>query len=389
MSSQPYAAELDLALSAVHNASILTKSVLRSLKNHVSAETKADDSPVTIADFAAQALLISAIHAIYPEDEFLGEESADALRDNAVLADRVWDLVLRAKQLHAKRAQSGAAQGEGRTDNAALPGAAQMLAFPSSKEEMFELIDRGGKGVQTGRGRVWVMDPVDGTATFMQGQQYAVCLCLLVEGKQAVGVIGCPNLAFEVDGALGQSRVHEDLVDEEGYGVVLSAVKGQGTYVRQMTESGWGHERKVELSTLPEKKLEELNFVESTLGKTSLSQAEHKAVCEQLGAQWPGTVIWAQQVKHVALALGSTDVMVRIPKTADRFTCVWDHAGGHILYTEAGGVIKDFNGGDIDFAQGRHIAGERNYGMIAALPSAFEKVERTVKAVLAARQTQQ
>lgn len=386
MSSQPYAAELSLALSAVHNASILTKSVLRSLKNHVSAETKADDSPVTIADFAAQALLISALHAVYPDDAFLGEESADALRDNEPLANRVWELVLRAKALHAERARSGAAQDAGseRQKEYALP-AAQTLVFPESKEDMFELIDRGGKGTQTERGRVWVMDPVDGTATFMQGQQYAVCLCLLVDGKQAVGVIGCPNLAFDVEGPLGQSRVHEDLVDEEGYGVVLSAVQGQGTYVRTMTENGWGSGRKVDLSTLPERKLEELNFVESTLGKTSLSQDEHKAVCEQLGAQWPGTVIWAQQVKHVALALGSTDVMVRIPKTADRFTCVWDHAGGHILFSEAGGLIKDFNGGDIDFGQGRHIAGERNYGMIAALPCVFEKVEGAVQEVLARR----
>jgi 3'(2'), 5'-bisphosphate nucleotidase len=77
--------------------------------------------------------------------------------------------------------------------------------------------------------------------------------------------------------------------------------------------------------------------------------------------------------------------MVRIPKTADRFTCVWDHAGGHILYSEAGGLIKDFNGGGIDFSQGRHIAGERNYGMIAALPCVFEKVKGAVQEVLARR----
>ena len=369
MTSQPYSAELNLALRAVHNASVLTKSVLRSLKNHVSAETKADSSPVTIADFAAQALLISSIHAVYPLDSFLGEESADALRSNDTLAERVWDLVVQAKELHVSGSQSGLVQ----------------LRFPESKEEMFDLIDLGGKGEQTREGRVWVMDPVDGTATFMQGQQYAVCLCLLVDGKQTVGVIGCPNLAFDVHGPLGQSRVHEDLVDETGYGIVLSAVKGQGTYVRHMRKEGWQDARRIDLSTLPEKKLERLDFVESTIGKTSLSQDEHRAVAHSLGADWPGTVIWAQQIKHVALTLGSTDVMVRIPKTVDRFTCVWDHAGGHILFTEAGGLIKDFDGGDIDFRQGRHIAGERNYGMIAALPSVFEKVERAVKEVLAQR----
>ena len=143
-----YTAELRLALRAVHRASLLTKSVLRSLSNSVSAETKADDSPVTIADFAAQAILISALHAVYPQDAFLGEESADALRQNQQLADRVWNLVLRAKeQPHAAKSETGDAQNV-RDENA--------LAFPRSKEEMFDLIDRGGNGEVTGRGRVWV-----------------------------------------------------------------------------------------------------------------------------------------------------------------------------------------------------------------------------------------
>jgi 3'(2'), 5'-bisphosphate nucleotidase len=153
-----YTAELSLALRAVHGASLLTKNVLRSLSNSVSAETKADDSPVTIADFAAQAILISALHAVYPQDAFLGEESADALRQNEQLAARVWDLVLRAKEeAHAAKSETGDAQNV-RDESG--------LAFPKSKEEMFDLIDRGGKGEVTERGRVWVMDPVDGTATF-------------------------------------------------------------------------------------------------------------------------------------------------------------------------------------------------------------------------------
>ncbi|KAJ4365226.1 hypothetical protein N0V83_008844 [Neocucurbitaria cava] len=377
----PYAAELNLALQAVHAASLLTKSVLRSLKNNVSAETKADDSPVTIADFAAQALLISAVHAVFPDDAFLGEESADALRSNEALADRVWQLVLQAKNAE----QTRMSDVQHVRDEVPAGAALTLLEFPASKEDMFDLIDRGGKGQVTGSGRVWVMDPVDGTATFMQGQQYAVCLCLLVDGVQQVGVIGCPNLAFDVHGPLGVTRIHEDHVDEHGYGVVLSAVKEQGTHVREMKERGLGEPRRVDLTQLPKKDVARLDFVESTIGKTSLSQAEHKAVAESLGAKWPGTVIWAQQVKHVALALGSTDVMVRIPKTVDRFTCVWDHAGGHILFQEAGGMISDFNGEQIDFGQGRHIKGERNWGMIATMPDVFEEVGHAVKEVLARR----
>ncbi|KAF1834998.1 carbohydrate phosphatase [Decorospora gaudefroyi] len=383
-----YTAELRLALRAVHRASLVTKSVLRSLQNNVTAETKADDSPVTIADFAAQALLISALHAVYPQDAFLGEESADALRQNEPLADRVWQLVLRAKeeeeQAHASKSKTGndVRVGEDGNGNEKEEKEEASLAYPESKEEMFELIDRGGKGEVTGRGRVWVMDPVDGTATFMQGQQYAVCLCLLVDGVQQVGVIACPNLGFDIQGPLRQTRIHEDLVDKDGYGVVLSAVKGQGTYIRSANAAGLGEARHIDLTGLESKQLQHLDFVEVTLGKTSLSQPEHEAVASALGAPWPGTIIWSQQMKYVALTLGATDVMVRIPKTVDRFTYVWDHAGGHLLFQEAGGMISDFNGEQIDFAQGRKIRGERNWGMIATMPGLFEHVGRAVRSVL-------
>jgi len=168
-----YSAELRLALRAVHRAALVTKSVLRSLSNNVSAETKADDSPVTIADFAAQALLISTLQAVYPNDRFLGEESADALRQDEQLADRVWQLVQQAKdEAHA------APNGTGNEEEAQkhMEGEAQ-LVFPATKEDMFDLIDRGGKGQDTGRGRVWVMDPVDGTATFMQVKKIVQSCC--------------------------------------------------------------------------------------------------------------------------------------------------------------------------------------------------------------------
>ncbi|KAF2035395.1 carbohydrate phosphatase [Setomelanomma holmii] len=382
MGLPPESAQLRAALQAVHAASLLTKSVLRSLKNNVGAETKDDDSPVTIADFAAQALLISALHAVYPSDAFIGEESADALRQNEALADRVWSLVLRAKErAYARQDGNGVVQ----MPREGAGTLASADSFPTSKEEMFERIDRGGKGQVTGSGRVWVMDPVDGTATFMQGKQYAVALCLLVDGVQQVGVVGCPNLAFDVHGPLRQTRVHEDQVDGVGYGVVLSAAKGHGTYVRAMQEDGLGEPRLVDLTSRPTKSLTDLNLVETTVGKTSLCQDEHMLVAESLGSSWPGTVVWSQQMKYVALTLGATDVMVRIPKTKERFTYIWDHAGGHILYQEAGGMIKDFDGKPVDFSKGRQIKGEANHGMIAAMPGIFDAVDKAVQDVLARR----
>ena len=42
-------------------------------------------------------------------------------------------------------------------------------------------------------GRHWVLDPVDGTLGFVRGDQYAVALALIEEGKLVLGVLGCPN----------------------------------------------------------------------------------------------------------------------------------------------------------------------------------------------------
>jgi 3'(2'), 5'-bisphosphate nucleotidase len=357
---------------------LLTKSVLRSLHHNVSAETKADDSPVTIADFAAQAVITAAIHAVFPDDSFIGEESAEALRQNDALAERVWDLVRRSPE--ALSSQSSDAQHVRATDRDAA------LAVPASKADMLSTIDLGATTEQTQTGRVWVMDPVDGTLSFMSNKQYAVCLCLLVDGVQQVGVIACPNLHFDVDGPLGQTRIHEDLVDEADLGVVLSATKGCGTFVRSMHAAGLGDARRIEHHSahIP-KRHSDLDFVETTIGKTSLSQDEHKAVAELLGAQWPTTVLWSQQMKYVALTLGATDVMVRLPKDKERYTYIWDHAGGQLLYEEAGGTIKDLDGNPIDFGQGRKILGTKNYGMVAAMPASFPAVIQAVERVLEKR----
>lgn len=351
--------DLSVARRAVHRASIVTKQVLRSLNNRISAETKADASPVTIADFAAQALIISAMHAVYPDDKFVGEEDARKLRDDPDLAKRVWEIVKGAASLGVEHHND-------------------QLATPETLEAMLDIIDLG-MGESTRQGRVWVLDPVDGTATFMNGQQYAVCLCLLVDGMQHIGVIGCPNLSFETIG----NKIHEDDVDVEGYGVVVSAVKGQGTYVQKMDASSLGEPRQVTQGK--KKDLAALDFVEATIGKTSLSQSEHKAVAESLGATWPSTVLWSQQMKYVSLALGATDALVRIPKTLERLTHIWDHAGGHLLFEETGGIIRDINGKTIDFGLGRKLLGKDHFGMVAARPYCFDDVAKAVNEVISQR----
>lgn len=416
--------DIALALKATHTASLLTKSILRTLSpSALSTTSKPDSTPVTIADFAAQALIISIVRAFHPGDAFLGEESADALRRDEGLAEAVWQVLERCRgevmgmeaEAEAEedalsnvqnRPQEMQMQGGQRLSPSQLPSSTSEPAsepssesddaeltkllptlFPRTKNAMLDAIDLG-TGTQSSNGRVWVLDPVDGTATFMQGKQYSVCLSLLVDGQQQLGVTGCPNLGIDISGGeegvfKQEVRIYEDLVDRDGYGVVLSAVKGQGTYVRRMLRNGFGPQKRVVLGTGQGRAVSTLNFVESALGSTTLAQEEHHAVAEEvLGAKWPGTVVWSQQLKYVALALGAADVMVRLPRNKERYTHTWDHSGGILLFQEVGGIVRDLDGKDIYLGQGRRIMGERNYGMVLAMPWAFDAVNDAVKVIL-------
>lgn len=333
--STPFSRERLLAELTVQRASILTKKVLSAVNKGELSKT--DSSPVTIADFAAQTLIISAIHHAFPYDRFVGEEDADALRGNASLRERVWELV---RSTHLDDEESEA-----------------MLASPSSAEEMFEMIDLGGRGVGGRKGRVWMLDPVDGTATFLRGEQYAVSLALVEDGRELVGVIGCPNLSLET------GRVDEKSVDRKGLGLMLSAVRGEGAIIRPMGTGGLRPGRIIEKSRDGPADLRNLHFVDYTPSKL-WSQEKVRRIAEKVGATYPGTEVWSSHMRYVALIVGGADIQVRIPLKKNVTTSVWDHAGSQLIFTEVGGKITDLDGKKIDFGAGRKLG--NNWGIIAA-----------------------
>ncbi len=180
MSSAPYSRELAVAEQAVQHASVLTKNVLRSMST-IQLD-KSDNTPVTVADFAAQAILISAVRGAFPEDYVIGEENADTLREDKELCQQVWELL-------------GTVYLDG--DNSGNKGdlSGTVLGGPRTVEDMLDAIDAGGgTGKRGPKGRIWILDPLDGTAAFLRGEQYSVSLALVVDGREEIGVTGCPNL---------------------------------------------------------------------------------------------------------------------------------------------------------------------------------------------------
>lgn len=133
----PYRKELLTAIAVVQQAAALSRAVLAA--DDKGTTSKDDLSPVTVADFAIQALLTATLHEAFPNDAFVGEESADELRSNDMLLNRVFELLQRADQ---------------------KPG----CTLPSSKEQMCQMIDWCGHGVpkRDAGSRTWVFDPIDG-----------------------------------------------------------------------------------------------------------------------------------------------------------------------------------------------------------------------------------
>jgi 3'(2'), 5'-bisphosphate nucleotidase len=353
MTSQEYSKELHIALLAVQRATLLTKSVFHS---HAKGTlSKSDASPVTIGDFGAQALIISALQHNFPNDEIVAEEEAKDLREDGQLRQTVWDLV----------------------KNATLSDAAaekELGGSISSPEAMLDIIDKGNsKGGN--RGRIWAIDPIDGTKGFLRGGQYAVCLGLMVDGDVKVGVLGCPNLPVSDSERLSEN-IGADATDEEGKGVLFSAVLGQGAHSRPFSKDTLPSPSSIHMKPLAS--ISEATFCESVEAGHS-SQGDAAAIAQKLGITKP-SVRMDSQAKYGSIARGAGDLYLRLPARKDYVEKIWDHAAGDLIVREAGGHVTDVEGKRLDFSLGRTLA--NNKGVIAAPKDVHAEVIEAVKSVL-------
>lgn len=251
-----------------------------------------------------------------------------------------------------------------------------------SLSEMLDIIDLGqaGGGKTSTAARTWILDPIDGTKTYIMAQQYAVCLCL-VEGEQKVGVLGCSNLNLEqsVDGRV---VVRENVVDlRPDGGWILSAVKGEGMACERIAGGGDVKSDGVKIGDGVK-----LRFTDSSASSHTskdlhnvvfeyfLPEGERKMSMSAVKGEMSLAVdLWAMQMKYVILALrgADADAMIRIPPQSDYHASVWDHAGGQLLLTESGGRLTDAEGKEF-VIDGKMRKLERNWGVVAARGGIYE-----------------
>lgn len=330
----PFERELAVALAAVRQASRACRAVQRSLDPHTLA--KDDRSPVTVADFASQALVARTLADAFPGDPLVGEEDAAALRDPAN-AERL-------RRVHACVS-------------------AEVTATP---DDVLRWIDRGV--ADEGRARRWVLDPVDGTKGFLRAEQYAVALALLVDGIVEVAALACPSLPLSSEMPLRGG-------DEPGaaVGTLFFAVRGAGSHATPLFEDGPAQAIRVSSRTDP-----------ASLVVCESVEAAHTAhdrsaeLARRLGIAAP-PVRLDSQAKYGVVARGQADLYLRLPTRPGYLEKVWDHAAGTRVVQEAGGTVTDVDGRPLDFGQGRELRANR--GVVVGHGPCHDLVVATLRAL--------
>ena len=321
------ARELEVAIDAVAAAMRICRAVQTALVTEDTV-TKKDRSPVTVADFAAQAAVSLLLNTQFPEIPMVGEESAESLRqdDGAELTDQVTRHVAAALR------------------DSACP--------QSESGPILDAIDAcNDPGGATGRR--WVLDPIDGTKGYLRRGQYAVALGLLEDGVPVLGVLGCPSMP--------RSASHEP---DHGDGCIFFAERGAGAHQLDVSneheaESQFGAVRPIRCTALRD--ASDAVFCESVEAAHS-SHDRHQAIADVLGVTRPSFRI-DSQCKYGAVARGQASIYLRLPTSDTYREKIWDHAAGWMVVTEAGGRVSDIHGNDLDFSIGRKL--ENNRGVVA------------------------
>ena len=291
--------EKEVAIAAATAAAKICEQVRQTMVPE--AIEKKDKSPVTVADFGAQAVVCKALAEAFPNDPVVGEEDAGELK-TPDMAERLQQVTRYVQQV--------------------VPAA--------TPEAVTQWIDHGNGKVAD---RYWTLDPIDGTKGFLRKDQYAVALAMVAEGEVKVGVLACPALTLTLKAG-------------SVTGILFVAVRGEGATM-QAIDGGSPEPIKVTSAS----DTEHFRFVESVESGHG-DQSLQKAIASAAGITTE-SMRMDSQAKYGAVASGNAVLYLRLPspKYPGYREKIWDHAAGVIVVEEAGGRVTDMYGKPLDFSK--------------------------------------
>ena len=310
MNANPWQREFDVALRVVQDGALLARDLRQEIGDR--AFLKADQSPVTVADFAVQALVAHRLGAMFPDDPLVAEEEAAALQPSA-----------------------------GRTVLQSVLNALRRAAVDFDAGRLLETIDRG-RAVPGER--FWALDPVDGTQGFIRGDQYVVALALIVRGRVEIGMLGCPELSLSDP-------------PDDGVGAIACAVRNRGAFRASLVG------RKFIPLRVSSCRDPHAARVLRSFEADHIDVDAFKAIVRTLGVA-PAPILMDSQAKHAVIAAGQAELLIRVPVTKSFHEKIWDQAAGSLIIEEAGGRVTDLRGASLDFGTGRLLTS--NEGLVAS-----------------------
>ena len=336
-----YENERETALAAVRRAGRLCQTIQEAMHasaderddrtNGAAVRQKDDRSPVTVADFGSQALICRALAEAFPDDPVVGEEDAAMLRSD----DDAREQVVRSVQ-----AVLNEEEGE-----------------DADPDDVLGWIDRGN--ADGAAERYWTVDPIDGTKGFVRGDQYAVALALIVDGRVEVGVLGLPNFMPVAEAV-------------QVKGLLVAAERGEGAAGYAAYEGAEAAPTGVTASPVSDPA--EARFCESVESAHTAHGAAAE-VAERLGITREPLRV-DSQAKYAMVARGDAEIYLRLPR-GDYVENIWDHAAGMMLVEEAGGAVTDLAGKPLDFSHGPELS--ENRGIVATNGAFHERVIEAIR----------
>ncbi len=309
------------AINAVAEACRVANAVQKNLEQ-VRRIAKDDRSPVTVADFAVQAIIHHALALHDPDVAIIGEEHAEQLKqaDQRAVLDAVVEAV-------------------------------QSYRETLSEDEVIAAIDACDHDASGDA--YWTLDPVDGTKGFLRGQHYAIALARIENGRVTHGVMGCPNLSRQQTHPLDQPDVT---------GTIFAANLEGGGWMLPANEPDAEPDR---VSITPENESQDRIRICESVEAAHSRQSDTERVLELMGIE-SDPVRLDSQTKYAVVARGQADAYLRMPTGRSYVEKIWDHAAGMLIAQEAGAMVTDITGTPLDFSRGTTL--EANRGIVCAVP---------------------
>jgi HAL2 family 3'(2'),5'-bisphosphate nucleotidase len=328
---------LDDMLQAARQAVAETCAVARQIQlaaGTMKRMTKEDYSPVTVADFAVQALIALHLRERLGELVLVGEETAADLR-----------------LPHSEHLRD------------AVVAAVCQVRPKLTSAEVLAAIDLGNHDASAAA--YWTLDPIDGTKGFLRGGQYAISLGYIERGAVVLGVLGCPNLGRDFGRPFDQPA-------EDG-ALFFACLDGGAFYV----PSAAPRTKPVAIKVAEKRDITTMRVCESVEAAHSRLDETQQVVARLKARGAPARL--DSQCKYAVVARGQADAYLRLPTRADYVEKIWDHAAGALVATEAGAVVSDIDGKSLDFSRGATLS--RNRGVVCAVPAFHGPILEAIAAV--------